>query len=60
MRVCRSGYTGEHGYELMPPWESAGVLFDALLTAVTAAAGSQPGWRPRHTAHRDGLPAARP
>ncbi|EUA65681.1 glycine cleavage T-C-terminal barrel domain protein [Mycobacterium xenopi 4042] len=30
----------------MPPWESAGVLFDALLTAVTAAAGSQPGWAP--------------
>ncbi len=23
VRVCRTGYTGEHGYELLPPWESA-------------------------------------
>jgi aminomethyltransferase len=30
VRVCRSGYTGEHGYELLPPWDSAGVVFDAL------------------------------
>src|SRR5690625_1791669 len=28
VRVCRSGYTGEHGYELMPTWDSAGVVFD--------------------------------
>ncbi|GAB4695941.1 glycine cleavage system aminomethyltransferase GcvT [Mycobacterium avium] len=25
VRVCRTGYTGEHGYELLPPWESAGL-----------------------------------
>ena len=31
VRVCRTGYTGEHGYELLPPWESAGVVFDALV-----------------------------
>jgi aminomethyltransferase len=37
VRVCRSGYTGEHGYELLPPWDSAGVVFDALLAAVTRA-----------------------
>jgi aminomethyltransferase len=29
--VCRTGYTGEHGYELLPPAETAGVLWDALL-----------------------------
>jgi len=29
VRVCRTGYTGEHGYELLPPWDSAGVVFDA-------------------------------
>lgn len=42
VRVCRTGYTGEHGYELLPPWESAGVVFDALLAAVSAAAASPP------------------
>ena len=24
VRVCRTGYTGEHGYELLPPWDRAG------------------------------------
>ena len=23
VRVCRTGYTGEHGYELLPSWDSA-------------------------------------
>jgi aminomethyltransferase len=31
--VCRTGYTGEHGYELLPRWEDAPVLWDALLAA---------------------------
>jgi aminomethyltransferase len=31
--VCRTGYTGEHGYELVPSWEDAGDLWDALLAA---------------------------
>jgi aminomethyltransferase len=31
--VCRTGYTGERGYELLPPWDEAGELWDALLTA---------------------------
>ena len=35
VRVCRTGYTGEHGYELLPPWESASVVFDALLGVET-------------------------
>ncbi len=29
--VCRSGYTGEKGYELIVPSEAAGALWDALL-----------------------------
>ena len=29
--VCRSGYTGERGYELLPRWADAGPLWDALL-----------------------------
>ncbi|MGH3960336.1 glycine cleavage system aminomethyltransferase GcvT [Mycobacterium sp.] len=49
VRVCRSGYTGEHGYELMPPWESAGVVFDALLAAVTRADGQPAGLGARDT-----------
>jgi len=31
--VCRTGYTGEHGYELIPRAEFAGPLWDALLGA---------------------------
>ena len=60
--VCRTGYTGERGYELIAAQRRcAGALWDALL-----AAGEEHGIaavrprRPRHAAHRDGLPAARP
>jgi aminomethyltransferase len=49
VRVCRSGYTGEHGYELLPPWESAGVVFDALLAAVNRAGGQLAGLGARDT-----------
>lgn len=49
VRVCRSGYTGEHGYELLPPWESADVLFDALLTAVDRVGGQPAGLGARDT-----------
>ncbi len=31
--VCRSGYTGERGYELLPRWDAAGDLWDALVAA---------------------------
>lgn len=31
--VCRSGYTGEVGFELLPRWDAAGPLWDALLEA---------------------------
>lgn len=49
VRVCRSGYTGEHGYELLPPWDSAAVVFDALRTAVTRADGQLAGLGARDT-----------
>ena len=29
--VCRTGYTGERGYELLPAWDDAGDVWDALL-----------------------------
>ncbi|MGH3561059.1 MAG: glycine cleavage T C-terminal barrel domain-containing protein, partial [Mycobacterium sp.] len=49
VRVCRSGYTGEHGYELLPPWESAAVVFDALVAAVADAGGQLAGLGARDT-----------
>ncbi|CAG6928885.1 glycine cleavage system aminomethyltransferase GcvT [Mycobacterium avium subsp. paratuberculosis] len=49
VRVCRTGYTGEHGYELLPPWESAGVVFDALAAAVSQAGGQPAGLGARDT-----------
>lgn len=49
VRVCRTGYTGEHGYELLPPWDSAGVVFDALVAAVADAGGQPAGLGARDT-----------
>ena len=37
VRVCRSGYTGEHGYELVPFWDTAAVVFDPLVDVVRRA-----------------------
>jgi aminomethyltransferase len=33
MIVCRTGYTGELGYELLPPWDEAGALWDRIVEA---------------------------
>ena len=33
--MCRSGYTGEVGYELLPAWDDATPLWEALLAAGT-------------------------
>ncbi|MDV3128102.1 glycine cleavage system aminomethyltransferase GcvT [Mycobacterium sp. 21AC1] len=49
VRVCRTGYTGEHGYELLPDWDRAPVVFDALLAAVRAAGGEPAGLGARDT-----------
>lgn len=49
VRVCRTGYTGEHGYELLPLWDQAEVVFDALVDAVKAAGGELAGLGARDT-----------
>ncbi len=48
--VCRTGYTGERGYELLPRWDDAADLWDALL-----AAGEPHGIRPAGLGARDTL-----
>lgn len=48
--VCRTGYTGEHGYELLPPWDGAAALWDALVRA-----GAEFGLRPCGLGARDTL-----
>jgi len=47
--VCRTGYTGELGYELLPRWDDAGRLWDALLAAATARGGRAAGLGARDT-----------
>ena len=47
--VCRTGYTGEHGYELMPPAESAGQVWVAVLAAATSVGGQPCGLGARDT-----------
>ncbi|MGD9620967.1 MAG: glycine cleavage system aminomethyltransferase GcvT [Mycolicibacterium sp.] len=49
VRVCRTGYTGEHGYELLPLWDQAAVVFDALVEAVATAGGQLAGLGARDT-----------
>lgn len=50
LTVCRTGYTGEHGYELVVPWDRAVAVWDALL-----AAGQPHGIRAAGLAARDTL-----
>ncbi|MCR5977202.1 glycine cleavage system aminomethyltransferase GcvT [Gordonia jinghuaiqii] len=49
VRVCRTGYTGERGYEILPRWSEAGAVFDVLLEAITAAGGLPAGLGARDT-----------
>jgi aminomethyltransferase len=49
VRVCRTGYTGEHGYELLPSWDEAGAVFDALAVAVGRTGGALAGLGARDT-----------
>src|SRR5690606_12965324 len=48
--VCRTGYTGERGYELVVPSDAAGPVWDALLEA-----GDRHGIRPCGLGARDTL-----
>jgi aminomethyltransferase len=47
--VCRTGYTGERGYELVPAWEVSGELWDALMKAVEPYEGLPCGLGARDT-----------
>ncbi|MFI7589516.1 glycine cleavage system aminomethyltransferase GcvT [Spongisporangium articulatum] len=47
--VCRTGYTGERGYELLPAWDSAPALWDALLEASREFGGLPVGLGARDT-----------
>ena len=47
--VCRTGYTGERGYELLPRWDDAGELWDALLAALQRHGGRVAGLAARDT-----------
>ena len=48
--VCRTGYTGEHGYELVPLWDKTEALWDALM-----AVGEEFDVRPCGLGARDTL-----
>ena len=37
--LCRTGYTGEHGYELVPQWRDASMVWDALVKAMAPFGG---------------------
>jgi aminomethyltransferase len=50
VRVCRTGYTGERGYELVPAWDDA----PAVWAALTHEAGLR-GGRPAGLGARDTL-----
>ncbi|GAA4678581.1 glycine cleavage system aminomethyltransferase GcvT [Gordonia humi] len=49
VRVCRTGYTGEHGYEVLPRWADAGAVWDALAAEVTSRDGLPAGLGARDT-----------
>jgi aminomethyltransferase len=47
--VCRTGYTGERGYELVPLWDDSVALWDALLEAAAPYEGLPCGLGARDT-----------
>ena len=47
--VCRTGYTGERGYELVPAWDATSTLWDALVDKVRARGGMPCGLGARDT-----------
>jgi aminomethyltransferase len=49
VRVCRTGYTGEHGYELVAAAEHTADLWDALLEVVHEFGGLPAGLGARDT-----------
>lgn len=49
VRVCRTGYTGEQGYELIPDWNAAVPLWDALTETARLHGGMPAGLGARDT-----------
>jgi aminomethyltransferase len=49
VRVGRTGYTGERGYELLPRWQHAAALWEALLAAARPLGGRACGLGARDT-----------
>ncbi len=49
LRVGRTGYTGERGYEVLPSWEHAPALWEALLAAAGPLGGRACGLGARDT-----------
>jgi aminomethyltransferase len=49
VRVCRTGYTGEHGYELLPAWAGAPALWAELAEAAAVLGGRPCGLGARDT-----------
>jgi len=47
--VCRTGYTGEYGYEVLPKWNQALTVWDALVEQVVANGGLVCGLGSRDT-----------
>lgn len=47
--LCRTGYTGEHGYEIVPRWEDAAKVWDALASAIAPLGGLVCGLGARDT-----------
>ena len=47
--LCRTGYTGEHGYEIVPRWQDATKVWDALTDAIKVFDGLVCGLGARDT-----------
>ncbi|HEX6054455.1 MAG TPA: glycine cleavage system aminomethyltransferase GcvT [Intrasporangium sp.] len=47
--VCRTGYTGERGYEIVPRWDDTPALWDALTEAIAPYGGKPCGLGARDT-----------
>ncbi|MBL7500691.1 glycine cleavage system aminomethyltransferase GcvT [Frankia sp. CNm7] len=47
--VCRSGYTGELGFELLPRWDDTAEVWDAVLAAARGLGGRACGLGARDT-----------
>lgn len=49
LTLCRTGYTGEHGYEIVPEWDNALIVWEALAAQVAALDGKAAGLGARDT-----------